>query len=63
MVEEGCFRRNLYCRLATFPIPCRRGEIFARCAVISERADAAGAFFQVRGEAAVLENLRTLARA
>jgi GTPase len=40
-----------------------RGEIFARCAVISERADDTGAFFRVRGEAAVLEHLRALAHA
>ena len=35
-----------------------RGEIFARCEVLSERADEAGAFFSVRGEQAVLDSLR-----
>jgi len=35
-----------------------RGEIFARCEVLAERADEAGAFFSVRGEAAALESLR-----
>ena len=35
-----------------------RGEIFARCEVLTERADEAGAFFQVRGEPAVLDTLR-----
>lgn len=35
-----------------------RGEIFARCAVLSERADDAGAFFLVRGESEVLAHLR-----
>jgi len=34
-----------------------RGEIFARCEVLTERADEAGAFFQVRGEPAVLDTL------
>jgi GTP-binding protein HflX len=35
-----------------------RGEIFARCEVIAERADADGAFFRVRGEPETLESLR-----
>ena len=35
-----------------------RGEIFARCEVLAERADEAGAFFSVRGDPAVLESLR-----
>ena len=35
-----------------------RGEIFARCEVLNERADEDGAFFQVRGEPAALDNLR-----
>ncbi|WP_296895648.1 GTPase HflX [Thiobacillus sp.] len=35
-----------------------RGEIFARCEVLAERADAEGAFFSVRGEQAVLDSLR-----
>jgi GTP-binding protein HflX len=35
-----------------------RGEIFARCAVLEERADDAGAFFRVRGEQATLDSLR-----
>ncbi|MFY9327323.1 MAG: GTPase HflX [Georgfuchsia sp.] len=35
-----------------------RGEIFARCEVLSERAEEEGAFFQVRSEQAVLDGLR-----
>ncbi len=35
-----------------------RGEIFARCEVLDERADAEGAFFLVRGEQGVLDSLR-----
>lgn len=35
-----------------------RGEIFARCEVLAERADDAGAFFRVRGEQGVLDSLR-----
>ena len=35
-----------------------RGEIFARCEVLAERADEDGAFFSVRGEPATLESLR-----
>ena len=35
-----------------------RGEIFARCEVLAERADEEGAFFQVRGEQAALNSLR-----
>lgn len=35
-----------------------RGDIYASCAVIEERADEAGAFFRVRGEAHVIESLR-----
>jgi len=35
-----------------------RGEIFARCEVLEERADDAGAFFRVRGEQATLDSLR-----
>ena len=35
-----------------------RGEIFARCEVLAERADDAGAFFSVRGEPGTLESLR-----
>ena len=35
-----------------------RGEIFARCAVLEERADDAGALFRVRGEQATLDSLR-----
>jgi len=34
-----------------------RGEIFAHCEVLEERADGEGAFFRVRGEGKVLENL------
>ena len=35
-----------------------RGEIFAHCEVLGERADDQGAFFQVRGEQATLNGLR-----
>lgn len=35
-----------------------RGDIFARCEVLAEHADEAGARFSVRGEAAVLDALR-----
>jgi GTP-binding protein HflX len=35
-----------------------RGEIFARCEVLAESATESGAYFSVRGEAAVLDNLR-----
>ncbi len=35
-----------------------RGEIFARCEVLAERADGEGAFFSVRGEQAALDGLR-----
>ena len=35
-----------------------RGEIFARCEVLTERADDEGAFFQVRGDPADLDSLR-----
>src|SRR5512139_410823 len=35
-----------------------RGEIFARCEVLTERADAEGAFFRVRGEQEALDSLR-----
>jgi GTP-binding protein HflX len=34
-----------------------RGEIFARCEVLAERADEAGAFFHVRGEQGALNSL------
>ena len=35
-----------------------RGEIFARCEVLDERADDEGAFFRVRGEQEILNSLR-----
>ena len=35
-----------------------RGEIFSRCEVLAERADAEGAFFSVRCEQGVLDSLR-----
>jgi len=35
-----------------------RGEIFARCEVLEERADEEGAFFRVRGEQDTLDSLR-----
>ncbi|MBT9591311.1 MAG: GTPase HflX, partial [Thiobacillus sp.] len=41
-----------------------RGELFARCEVLEERAEEEGAFFRVRGEQAALDSLREqLARA
>jgi GTP-binding protein HflX len=36
-----------------------RGEIYAKCEVLEERADEEGAFFRVRGERLVLDSLRT----
>jgi len=36
----------------------QRGEIFARCEVLEERADEEGAFFRVRGEQEPLDSLR-----
>jgi GTP-binding protein HflX len=38
-----------------------RGEIFARCAVLEERAESEGTFFRVRGEADAVKRLRKLA--
>jgi GTP-binding protein HflX len=35
-----------------------RGELFANCVVLEERADAEGAFFRVRGERADIDGLR-----
>jgi GTP-binding protein HflX len=35
-----------------------RGELFARCEVLAERAEEEGAFFRVRGEQSALDNLR-----
>ncbi len=35
-----------------------RGDIFARCEVLSEHADAAGAFFRVRADQGTLDSLR-----
>jgi GTP-binding protein HflX len=35
-----------------------RGEIFASCEVLEERADGEGAFLRVRGEAEVVNRLR-----
>ena len=35
-----------------------RGEIFARCEVLEERADGDGAFFKVRGDRVTLDSLR-----
>ncbi|MDP3441000.1 MAG: GTPase HflX [Azonexus sp.] len=35
-----------------------RGEIYANCEVLAERADGEGAFFEVRGEPNVVESLR-----
>ena len=35
-----------------------RGEIFARCEMVEERADGDGAFFRVRGDQATLNSLQ-----
>ncbi|MEO7761491.1 MAG: GTPase HflX, partial [Casimicrobiaceae bacterium] len=35
-----------------------RGEIFARCEMVEERADGDGAFFRVRGDQATLNSLK-----
>ena len=35
-----------------------RGELFAHCEVLEERADKEGAFFRVRGERKDIEGLR-----
>ena len=35
-----------------------RGEIYARCQVLAERADEDGAFFSIRGEPATIDSLR-----
>ena len=35
-----------------------RGDIYAHCEVLEERADGDGAFFRVRGEPDMIENLR-----
>ena len=37
-----------------------RGELFATCEVLDERAEAEGAFFSVRGERAAIERLREM---
>jgi GTP-binding protein HflX len=35
-----------------------RGQLYANCQVLEERADENGAFFRVKGEASIIENLR-----
>jgi GTP-binding protein HflX len=35
-----------------------RGEVYARCEVLDERADGEGAFFRVRGEREMVRSLR-----
>ncbi len=35
-----------------------RGDIYARCEVLEERADGDGAFFRVRGDSGALRELR-----
>jgi GTP-binding protein HflX len=35
-----------------------RGELFATCQVLAERADEAGALFTIRGEQAAIDSLR-----
>ena len=36
----------------------RRGEVFASCKVLEERADGDGAFLRIRGEAQTVKRLR-----
>ncbi|MBS1160664.1 MAG: GTP-binding protein [Proteobacteria bacterium] len=54
------FRQNLVEAELFLPWSAQqlRGEIFAQCEVLEERADAAGAFFRVRGESDSLSRLR-----
>lgn len=54
------FQRNLVEAELFLPWTAQqlRGEIFARCEVLNERADEDGAFFQVRGEPTALDTLR-----
>ncbi len=53
------FRQNLVEAELFLPWSAQqlRGEIYSRCEVLAERADDEGAFFSVRGEQAVLDNL------
>ncbi len=54
------FQRNLVEAELFLPWSAQqlRREIYANCQVLAERADEAGAFFQVRGEPATLDSLR-----
>ena len=54
------FQRNLLEAELFLPWSAQqlRREIYANCQVLAERADEAGAFFQVRGEPATLDSLR-----
>ena len=54
------FQRNLVEAELFLPWSAQqfRREIYANCQVLAERADEAGAFFQVRGEQATLDSLR-----
>ena len=54
------FQRNLVETELFLPWSAQqlRREIYANCQVLAERADEAGAFFQVRGEPATLDSLR-----
>jgi GTP-binding protein HflX len=54
------FQRNLVEAELFLPWSAQqlRREIYANCQVLEERADEAGAFFQVRGEPATLDSLR-----
>ncbi len=56
----GYFRRDLVEAEVFLPWSAQqmRGEIFATCEVLAERADEAGATFSVRGEADTLDGLR-----
>ena len=56
----GYFRRDLVEAELFLPWSAQqlRGEIFATCEVLAERADEAGATFSLRGEADTLDGLR-----
>ncbi len=62
----GYFRRDLVEAEVFLPWSAQqmRGEIFATCEVLAERADEAGAFLSLRSDAETLQGLREkLARA
>lgn len=57
---DGFFQRRLVEAELFLPWTAQklRGEIFATCTVLEERADDAGAFLRVRGEPEAVERLR-----